>query len=288
MRLAAGGGKTSVVNTLDLEDYLCGVLPRELRTTASEAEKAQAIVARTYAVGKALRNGKKDFDLRATSADQVYGGCGVEVPSCSQAVGETRGLVLSYKGRLAGDVFYHSTCGGSTESSEVVFRGRPVEYLAAVPCTMQDSPDELCADSRYFRWNVDLRKDDLEETLSKEPGDGVGSIRKMQVLSRGPSGRVTAIEITGDRSSMVISGEDIRRLLLFRDEGGNLRPLYSTRFDFEDDGDVFRLSGSGWGHGVGLCQFGAIGMARRGASSIEILKHYFPGVEVEELSRVIH
>ncbi|MFH0802865.1 MAG: SpoIID/LytB domain-containing protein, partial [bacterium] len=179
IRLFLSGGKMDLVNVLNLEDYLCGVLPGELRTSAAEAEKAQAIVARTYAVGKALKNKKRTYDLRATSADQVYGGSGVEDPTCDQAVEGTRGLILAFQGKLAGDVFYHSTCGGSTESAEVVFRGRPVEYLTAVPCTMEDSREELCSFSRYFRWSVEWKKDELDEILKTTLGKSIGHIQTM-------------------------------------------------------------------------------------------------------------
>jgi len=287
MRLILSDGKMDLVNVLDLEDYLCGVLPGELRTSAAEAEKVQAIVARTYAVGKALKSRKRTYDLRSTSADQVYGGSGVEDPFCNQAVEETRGLILAFQGKLAGDVFYHSTCGGSTESAEVVFRGRPVEYLMAVPCTMEDSREELCSFSRYFRWSVEWKKEELDEILKTTLGKSIGHVQTMQILSKGPSGRVSELEIKGDKASIVLKGEEIRRFLQFKNEDGNLRPLYSTRFDIEEGRDFFRLAGSGWGHGVGLCQMGAIGMARKGASSTEILKHYFPGVEVAPLSSVI-
>ena len=287
MRLVLSGGKMDLVNVLNLEDYLCGVLPGELKTSAAEAEKAQAIVARTYAVGKALKNKKRMYDLRATSADQVYGGCGVEDPSCNQAVEETRGLILAFQGKLAGDVFYHSTCGGSTESAEVVFCGRPVEYLTAVPCTMKDSQEELCSFSRYFRWSVEWKKEELDEILRTTLGNSIGHLQSLRILAKGPSGRVSELEVRGDNASVVLKGDEMRHFLQFKNEDGNLRPLYSTRFDIEEGKDFIRLAGSGWGHGVGLCQMGAIGMARKGASSAGILKHYFPGVEVEELSRVI-
>jgi len=281
-----------VINILPLEEYLYGVLPEELHTSAFEASKAQAIVARTYAVARLKKNSGRKYDLKATTAAQVYGGLLVENPDCTRAVDATRGMILTYRGKIARFVCYHSTCGGKTEESQVIFGGDPVPYLLSVQCRLNDNDFPLCQNSRYFQWKVQWTYDEMDAVLQNNPGLSkiIGHLKSIKILARGSSGRVAAIQLDGEKGAIVVKGDDIRRVLKFRDEKGELKPLYSTLFEITsvpiDNKGFFIIEGSGWGHGVGMCQFGAVGMARKGATAEQILQHYFPGTKIEHLSSI--
>lgn len=264
-------GKVQVVNFVDLEDYLCGVVPRELMSDQLEAEKAQAVVARTYALAH-LRPGKK-YDFHATEKSQVYGGVAAEQPITNLAVRETRGQVLLHQGKLARDVLYCSTCGGSTTDKERVYAGLPVAYLKAVACT-------FCEASPLYRWQLEVGAGELRQELERSLGKPVQPLTALAVAERDPSGRVQRLRLSGAEAGTELRGDDMRRLLFGRNEQGQRKALYSTRFEVEERPDGFCFRGQGWGHGVGMCQWGALGQARQGKNFREILLYYFSGTEV--------
>lgn len=274
-------GILQVVNRVGLEDYLRGVVPRELLSSQLEAVKAQAVLARTYVLAH-LKEPTAAWDVRDDVGHQVYGGVTAEHPVSDRAVRETAGLVLAWEGRLASRVVFHSTCGGSTEGNENVFGTPPVPYLRPVPC-LDQSGQPACAASGYASWTVEASAQELGQEVGRMLGKPPLAIRALEIRQISSSGRVTrlALLLEGEEE-LELQGDDLRRILRLRDSSGQVRNLPSTRFQVEPDcGDGrIRLRGSGWGHGVGMCQWGAIGLAREGWRYEEVLDRYYPGTQV--------
>lgn len=279
-----------VVNRVDVEAYLRGVVPREMgiRGPAERAAlEAQAVAARSYAVTR-LHNATRAYDLVATTADQVYGGVEAENALADAAVAATEGLVLMYDGRIV-NAPYSSTCGGSTAEPSEVWRSRNEPFLQRVSDRIPGSDRFYCDIGPRFRWTRSWRADTLTaiverylRSYAQVPTGPVGTVRGISVDGRTPSGRVAAINLETDRGRYRLQGNDIRYVL--RSPGGEL--LNSTYFSPEivagPDGRLSRLTirGLGYGHGIGMCQWGAIGRARAGQDFRTILSTYFPGTDV--------
>jgi stage II sporulation protein D len=264
----AGAGRLSVVNVVPLEAYVAGTLHRELYRAWGGAELlAQAVAIRTYALYRMRRARGRLYHLDATAGDQVYGGVAAETPAARRATDATRGQYLSYAGRPILAV-YHSASGGQTASAQEVW-GRPVPYLVSV-----DVPGEEASPDAYWRASVSV---ETLEALLEGAGLGVGALQDLRVLERTASGRVSRVEILGQRGSRTVSGRELRQLL----DGGTLR---STLYEILRAGDDFVLVGSGHGHGVGMSQWGARAMARSGATYQEILGRFYPGAELRGLA----
>jgi stage II sporulation protein D len=282
-------GGVTVVNVLALEAYLAGVVNVEMgRRTAREraALEAQAIVARTYALKNMGKSAGAGFDLRAGVSDQAYGGQARETDDGVAAVRATAGQVLVYDGDLIAP-FYHSTCGGATAAPEEAFQSvRSTPYLRPVSDRHRDG--FYCDISPRFQWTVEWDGEALLRILRRTVPGRLGiepsllrTIRDVQQRRTGPSGRVTEMRIRVDDGDVPVFGPDIRAVLRTPDD----RMLGSTvvRIATERrDGVVARLTvdGRGWGHGVGMCQWGAIGRARAGQRARDILEAYFPGARV--------
>lgn len=289
LRPAATG--VTAVNLLDLEAYLRGVVPMEIGAgrppEAMEAVKAQAVAARTYAVRQLGRRDGLGFDYYGTVLDQAYGGADVEDPVATQAVEETRGEILMYDGEPI-EAFYHSTCGGETAALEEVWGGEPRPYLQSVS-DARPGGGWYCEDSSRFRWTEEWNEAELLEALTvglRDRGLGpITEVRSIRVDGRTPSGRAAALVIRTDAGEARVRGDSIRRVL--RPEPGRL--LNSTAIELETRGGDhvtgLTVRGSGWGHGIGMCQSGALGRARDGASYRRILSTYYPGTRLERLYR---
>jgi len=262
LELVRSGDGITVVNELPLEEYLPGVLRAEAGDKfPKEALRAQAIVARTYAAHQRLISAGKAFHILASTAHQQYAG---RVPQGSpvwDAVRETTGQVLLWEGEVF-PAFYHTESGGYTEDPRTVFAARNMPGLKPVVCPFSTG-------SPHYLWNLDLRLADIAEAL-RRGGLDVGTVRRIVVVERTPSLRASTVEVAGTRSNALIRGNDFRRML-----GYDL--FKSTLFAVAIDGDVARFAGRGYGHGVGLCQWGAKGMAERGYTSRQILEFYYPG-----------
>jgi stage II sporulation protein D len=255
-----------VINELNLEDYLAGLINHEISSRwPMEAVKAQAVAARTYALyQKKLRKDPR-YDLESTVANQVYGGSDREDELALQAVKETEGEVALYNGEPI-QALYHSSCGGETEASDDVW-GREVPYLKRIK-------DPYCTEAPNYFWQYRIGVEELGERLRRF--GRLGEIGSILIQKRSRSGRVASILIRHSRGSFEISGKEFREALGFE----NLR---STNFTVKSKGDSFYFAGSGGGHGVGMCQWGAKGMAEDGKSYREILKWYYPGVTVRRI-----
>ena len=282
----------TVVNRVRMDDYLRGVVPLEIGTRDArdaEAVQAQVVTARSYAyVHIGANSASHPYDVAASVSDQLYGGADVETAVSNGAVSATRGLVLQYAGRVV-NAPYHSACGGSTASADEVWRTAAEPYLQRVSDQIPGTDRFYCDIAPRFRWTRVLDGQTLQAaivrylaTYTATPGGYPGTPRDVQIDTRTPSGRIGTLKIATDRGNYVLRGNDIRYVL--RAPGGEI--LNSTSFSVESttgrDGSIARLvlKGTGYGHGVGMCQWGAIGRARAGQDFRAILRTYYPGTTV--------
>lgn len=313
-------GKTgmTVVNTLPVEQYLYGIIKNEISPDwAMEAVKAQAVAARTYAMANYNKHKADGFDVCATTDCQVYGGRESEAPRAIEAVDATRGLVLMNNGKLI-TAYFHSSSGGYTENSENVWSAQQ-PYLRGVVDYDQNCP--------YYKWEKKLTVAELNQAIGKAGYNigslqaiELSPLSKPPVFGtdRGISGRVKNIRFLGTGGSIQVPGEKLRRILdlkstLFdlavtREQPALATPVYSghgqelphgeftlAAMDGSPDirpvsgqvNDIIVISGFGWGHGVGLSQWGAKAMAEKAPPGNteyfrEILKHYYQDVEIKK------
>lgn len=282
-----------VVNVVPLEAYLRGVVPLELgdRPGAERAAlEAQAIAARSYAVtrvsaARAGRGRSKDYDILATVADQVYGGTSVERPNASAAVDATADVVLLYAGRVI-VAPYHSSCGGETAAAEEAWGTQVEPFLQRVSDKIPGSERYYCDIAPRFYWERAFTGSEVDAVVRRYlgnyvtlPSGGAGEVRGVRVAKRTPSGRAEMVEIRTARSTYAVRGNDARSIL--RTSAGDPMPssYFSVTVESSADGAISRVQvrGNGYGHGVGMCQWGAIGRARTGQSARVILASYFPG-----------
>lgn len=289
IELLAGSGVTAV-NVVPLEAYVAGVINAEMGPRAPDeraALEAQAIVSRTYAMFHKGGRAAAGYDLVASTTDQVYGGVAAETSLGWEAVRATVGQVVTYDGRVI-EAFFHSTCGYATASPEEVFRfGRAVPYLRSVS-DKRPGGGYYCDMAPHFRWTAEWDGEELTRILRRTVPAVMGVeaskldiIRDVQVYRTGSSGRVLELRITVGSGSIPVFGPDVRAVLQVPDGSA----LGSTAFQLrtERSGGVVRrlvADGVGWGHGVGFCQWGAVGRARAGQNAQTIVLTYFPGTAI--------
>ncbi len=259
-----------VINVIDLEEYVEGVVPSEMNAGWSlEALKAQAVATRTYALYQQMMHADKDYDLVATVQDQVYGGRLKVDERVRQAVGETKGLAVTFQERPILAAF-SSTAAGPTEDVTNVW-SQDLPYLKGVECPFDSR-------SPYYRWTTTFRIDMLETKL-QEAGVGVGTVATVTPFAYSRAGRVTKLRVLHSRGELVLRGEDLRRVIGYR-------AIPSTQFTIEAIGQEIVLSGNGAGHAVGLCQWGAKELAQLGYPFTTILRYYYPGTKVTRAWRL--
>lgn len=263
-------GRMMVINELGLEEYLKGVVPAEMNAAwHPEALKVQAIASRTYALYQIRQNGKKDFDLVATTKDQAYLGRAQADGPAGQAVDETRGQVVAFHDEPIRAAFF-STAAGPTEDAMNVW-SVDLPYLKGVECPFD-------ANSPYYQWRTDVSMPLLEKRL-REEGYPVGVVATIAPAAYSKAGRVAQVRILHSDGELYLRGEDLRRVIGYT-------TLASTQFDLEVFGLRVQFLGRGSGHGVGLCQWGAKELAERGYAAEAILRYYYPGTDIRDLSRL--
>jgi len=254
-----------VVNQVDLEEYVKGVVPSEVNSAwHPEMLKAQAVAARTYALYQHMLSASRDYDVAASIQDQVYRGRYGLDARVEQAVESTRGLVITYQGAPIYAAF-SSTAAGITEDAMVVW-SKDLPYLKGVEC-----PFDL--ESPYYQWKASFRVDVLENNL-RQLGFPVGTIATLTPLSHSRAGRVATLRILHSKGELILRGEELRKAV-----GYMVVP--STQFTIESFGQDIVLTGYGAGHAVGLCQWGAKELAELGYSFSSILRYYYPGTELK-------
>ncbi len=295
-------GKLTIVNAVAADDLLSGLVPSEMFPDAPmEALKAQTVAARTELLHKlGVRHMGDPFLLCSSQHCQVYSGAGHEHPRTNKAVRQTRGQVLVTPQKNLVDARYSATCGGHTEHNEVVWGGEADPSLRGhmdgqtnslfAKGVTEDTVNSFlnqnggyCSKTKYskgrFRWKVSVNANSLSKRIAKNY-TGLGHIQKLVPLKRGVSGRITRIRLVGARKSTIVEGELVIRRLL-----GGLR---SSLFTVKVVGNAsrptsFEFRGAGFGHGVGMCQLGAIGMATDGRKLSEILSHYYRRSQLQRL-----
>lgn len=309
------GGTLAGINEVPLEAYLYGVVPRELPPEPYglvEAQKAQAVAARTYALRNLGKRASDGYDLLPTTSDQVYGGYDAEHPVSTQAVDGTAGVVGTYGGQLI-SMLYHSTSGGYTANSEDVYT-TALPYLRGVPDAQRGSafenvptldvfmrhanPTNLRAHaegdfeadwSRYHRWTAEWTAAEMVAMLRDVHGtQDIDEVTSIEVTERADQGRVIEIVFRTDEGDFTATRDGIRSRLRYPTSTGAFASLRSTLFYIEPlregAGDAitgWKAWGGGWGHGVGMSQTGAVGMAEKKSTYQEILAHYYQGIELE-------
>lgn len=279
----------TAINRVGIEDYLAGVVSVEsgIKDPADvEALRAQTIVARTYALRNVGRREAEGFDLYASVEDQVYGGAGAETALGREAVVFTRGQVVTYQGELI-DAFYSSTCGGRTSIGTEIFKGANRPYLRSIDDAPRGGP-AYCSISPRFTWREEWSGDVLRATLRKTlpavaqvPGAEAEGLRNVAVHGRTVSGRVETLDIVLKQRTVSVAGPQVRQVLRLPD-GQLLRSALFTMNTRTKGGKVsgIVLDGHGSGHGVGLCQWGAIGRARAGQKAPDIIAAYYAGTTI--------
>lgn len=284
-------GKLMLINSLDVEDYLRGVLYSEMGVASNkeedlEALKAFAVCARNYTVMKMQQTGRQ-FDVYSDVRDQVYGGYHPSKILIDRAVNETAHLILRYDGEAA-QVYYYSSCGGRTEDAGNVFSQKNIPYLSA----KDDGDEPYCRVSPSFNWEESFNPKEIVSYLISgsfiKKGDYI--VKDIEIKNRFDSGRVNELAISledseGEPLEVIIKGNRIRYVI--RSKGGRSL-LKSTMFDIKpayEGGNLasVKFTGRGNGHGVGLCQWGAIGQSRKGRKFEDILSFYFPGTELSPM-----
>jgi stage II sporulation protein D len=282
--IARGSRGFALVNCLDVEQYLRGVVPLEIGPRPAremEAIKAQAVAARTYTYRKIIERRQAFYDLVATVADQVYGGIDAENRLSDRAIADTRHVVLTHADTLI-FAYYHSTCGGATANVEDVWDKPAHPYLRSRADSLGQS--SCCSISRYFRWEEQWRQSELSALLARYAPQAfpqvsayAGTLHDIRIKKRYDCGRIAECVVSSSSGKWRYGGDKIR--FAFRRNGGGAPILRSSCFDIaEIAGGRIVLKGRGYGHGVGMCQMGAVGRARAGQSYDTILRAYYTDV----------
>lgn len=252
-----------VLNQVELEDYLLSVVPSEMPASWNlEGLKAQTIAARSYAIANLGKHQNEGYDVKANTEDQVYLGVQTEAENSNRAVAETKGLVLTHEGKTV-CAFFHSSGGGHTEIAEHVWK-KGVPYLRSVPDFDDQSP--------HFAWNREIQVANIEEALRKQ-GKDVGAVLGIFPLARTASQRLQNALIAGTLQTLIVSGEELRKLF----------SAPSSVFNIGQAANAYLLAGRGFGHGLGMSQWGAKYLSEQGYNAAQILSYYYRDVAIQPI-----
>ncbi len=279
----------TIINPVTLEDYLAGVVSAEMgRRDSSETEAlaAQAIVSRTFALRNLGKRATEGFDLYASVADMAYGGAGLEYPLAREMVRRTAGQVLTWQGTLI-DAFFFSTCAGHTAEGTEVFAAADRPYLKSVADVAPDG-QPYCRISPRYRWRVEWSVSELRGVLRQSlpaalnlDAERAGTVRGVSIADRTGSDRVARVTIALRGGAVDVNGPQVRQVLHPVGET-SLRSAIFQLTESRAGGELTRLvaEGAGAGHGVGFCQWGAVGRSHAGQDAPTILAAYFPGTSL--------
>lgn len=260
----------TVINQLPLEEYLVGLINCEISSAwPIDAVMAQAVIARTYALNRKAQRAGSLYHLESSVMDQVYDGCQIEDSRARRAVKDTEGQVLTYAGAII-QAFYHSNCGGSTEAAEHVW-GAPLAYLKGVDC-------KYCQNSPSVSWEQKIPLSELEDKL-RAAGHKISGLTDIRPGSLNTRGRLKNIVLVTSKGTVSVAGDQFRKAIGYS-------VIKSTRFSLKVVKGEACFSGTGNGHGVGLCQWGAKQRAQDGFDYTEILSYYYPGTVLSRFSDI--
>jgi len=269
------GKQLILTTTIPFGEYIAGVVYGEMPGGRGEALMAQAVAARSFALKNREKHKGEGYDYCDATHCQFYRGFVPKDSPYYHSAMDTRGLVLMKGGRLI-ESLYHSTCGGSTSDPVDVF-GRDIYGVTGIKDRLKGEKECLCIDSPHFYWKYRIKKKDLTNILRKEPEfNSIKSIKKISVIKKDKAGRIISLKIVGNSRNYTISGYDFWQMMGSHIGWGKIK---STLFRINQKGESIEFTGKGLGHGLGMCQWGAMKMAEKGYDFRMILKHYFPGAE---------
>jgi stage II sporulation protein D len=295
-------GRLTLATRLGLESYLVGVVPGEIGALAEdllEAGRAQAVAARSYTLFYLGRRGAEGFDLYATVEDQLYGPLEAERPLATRCVESTAGQAALWAGQPI-RANYCSTCGGMTADVWEAWPAAPLPYLTSRRdgggASGGEAKPDYCAASRNYRWREEWLASEFVANLARLApgfgiplsGKGVGRLVDVRVDARSRSGRVWRLRVETTAGEWIVPAWSLRQVLPRPGSAGGILRSNLFKIQVKRDprtGNVLTVvaSGAGSGHGVGLCQTGALGMARGGIAAEDILRHYYRGVEIRRV-----
>jgi stage II sporulation protein D len=297
MLLLRKGKHFHCINLVALEQYLRGVVPHEIGNLGRkgfEAMKAQAVISRNYAVQRMQDGRNADWDMVDTVFDQVYRGARGEHDLASRAVEATRGQIL-WTGKSTAEVYYSSTCGGSTTAIEKVWNHAGTQHLVSI----RDADDQgrsWCRGSKYFRWKHSwsarelgrILRSYLPQAAGLDENAPIGHLIDLEIRSFTPEGRVKELDVLTTLGTFRVRGDRVRTALKRDIEGNALRSImFRLGKQYDERKRLTRVTayGAGWGHGIGLCQVGAIARAKAGQRYSTILTAYYPRTSLRQLWR---
>ena len=271
IKVYASNNELILINTVDLEDYLKSVVPSEMPFKNIEALKAQAVVSRTYAIKNSGKHKRSGYNFCDLTCCQVYYGTKIENLMANKAVELTRGEIITYNGKPIA-AFYHSTCGGVLADKRDVFKGKKLPYYQERQDRIKGSKDDNCSISNHYKWSVTYSDKQLIKAL-KEYDKKIKEIDDLKITSSSRAGIVRTMEIKSKDKVYKIDAQS------FRDTCGSTLGwggIESVNFKIEKKKNLYTFKGHGCGHLLGMCQWGAYGMALKKKKYKEILMHYFP------------
>lgn len=263
--LKTANGKLTIINQMDLEEYLKGVLPLEMHPDwPMESLKAQAVTSRTFALFKMLEKKDQPYVVTDTVKSQVYGGSLFHKDSTTQAVNLTKGEILTFNGEIF-PAYFHATCGGRTAQADAIWEVQANPVLKGTEC-------HFCKGTKHWKWSLAVPLKKLEAFM-QEKGYPAKHLSAIQFGARDKSGRATKVTLKYKRSILTIHADDFRAYLGY-DQLKSLKASVTVK-----DGIAY-FSGYGWGHGIGYCQWGSKVQSEQKKNYREILRYYFPASDL--------
>lgn len=266
------GNKINIINELKFEDYLKGILPKEASASwNTNALKTQAVISRTYAAKNIGRHAKEGYDVCATVHCQVYGGASCENKKCNVAVRDTKGEVVVYQNALA-ETLFHAACGGHTDDPKYVW-----DRKAETPKYLKGRKDKYCKGNPHSSWTTELSENFIREKLNAA-GYKVGTIKKISYSGKTAGKAAKTVTISHSKGKLKLNAYTFRLAV-------DAFKVKSTMFtSISKKGKNFVFKGHGWGHKVGLCQWGAKAMGDKNMSYKKILSYYYPGTDIGKIN----